>query len=156
MTKEAIGSKRTGPITRGKTYRNEPIINWMQILSVLVTRQWRIQAFAGEAGRPIAEGVHQLIILQFFFRKLHENERIWTEGCVPLDPPLLTCTAGLVVGHIFSFSVSRKAFFLILRIFYKLNQMKDWFVWDPCCVDVKVAEFPKLALIHGILLSLLI
>ena len=31
-------------------------------------------------GAPTPEGVRQPIILQIFCRKLHENERIWTEG----------------------------------------------------------------------------
>ena len=34
------------------------------------------------------------IIFQFFCRKLHENERIWTRGCAslapPLDPPMMS------------------------------------------------------------------
>ena len=39
--------------------------------------QWRIQVFlVGEGGANSQSG----IILQTFCRKLHENERIWTQG----------------------------------------------------------------------------
>ena len=51
--------------------------------------QWRIQDFP-EGAAPTPKNA---IIFQFFCRKLHENERIWTPGgraslAPPLDPPM--------------------------------------------------------------------
>ena len=49
-------------------------------------QQWRIQDFPRGGGAPTPKSA---IIFQFFCRKLHENERIWT----PLAPPpwILQC-----------------------------------------------------------------
>ena len=45
---------------------------------------------------------------------------------------------------------------LVLEILTTVQVMADWVVFNIAGVVVKVAEFPKLALMHGILLSLLI
>ena len=47
-----------------------------------------------QRGAPAHAGMHQPIIVQIFCRKLHENERNWTETGwsvlgAPLDPPLI-------------------------------------------------------------------
>ena len=53
-------------------------------LSSCYRRQWRIQDFP-QGGAPTPKSA---IIFQFFPRKLHENERIWTPGGRPWRPPL--------------------------------------------------------------------
>ena len=45
--------------------------------------QWRIQDFLGSTN---SGGVRQHIIMQNLYRKLHENERILTEGGRPTRP----------------------------------------------------------------------
>ena len=59
------------------------------------TTQWRIQDFPGGGG--VSAPTHKsTIIFQSFCRKLHENERIWTEGRVPgapLGSANATCTS---------------------------------------------------------------
>ena len=58
--------------------------------TVCILLQWRIQDFP-QGGAPTPKSA---IIFQFFPRKLHENERIWTPGGgtrpwhPPLDPPM--------------------------------------------------------------------
>ena len=52
--------------------------------------QLRIQNFP-EGGAPTPKMGVLTIILQIFWQKLHENERIWTGGvslATPLDPPM--------------------------------------------------------------------
>ena len=55
------------------------------------SKQWRIQDFP-EGGAPTPKSA---IIFQFFSRKLHENERIWTPRGArpwrPLDPLMQRC-----------------------------------------------------------------
>ena len=59
--------------------------------SNFVSLQWRIQDFP-QGGAPTPKSA---IIFQFYPRKLHENERIWTPGGgarpwrPPLDPPVV-------------------------------------------------------------------
>ena len=43
-------------------------------------------------------GVYQPIIWQHFCQKLHENERIWTDGGVSLVPPLGSATVNYFDG----------------------------------------------------------
>ena len=57
------------------------------IYPMKVTRnlnQWRIQDFPQE-GAPTPKSA---IIFQFFYRRLHENERILDRGGASLAPPL--------------------------------------------------------------------
>ena len=53
--------------------------------------QWRIQDFPDGGGAPTSWWGRQAIISPNFYRKLHENERIWTErgggGRVPGATP---------------------------------------------------------------------
>ena len=56
---------------------------------IIIIYQWRIQDFP-QGGAPTQRNV---IIIQIFCWKLHENERIWTPGGArpwrpPLDPPM--------------------------------------------------------------------
>ena len=46
--------------------------------------------------RPIPEGVHQLIILEFFSENCMKMKEFGPRGCVSLDPPLLNCTTLVV------------------------------------------------------------
>ena len=70
------------PLSRGKDgIRNRPI-------SVLL-RSNRIQCRIQDFPQRDAQTPKSAIIFQFFPRKLHENERIWTPqgGRVPGAPP---------------------------------------------------------------------
>ena len=79
------------------TFLNLPtfsMLNWMDIPSTMESVQWRIQDFPGGGGANFQGGGYKPIIWPNFYRKLHENERIWTEkggACPwrPLDPPTL-------------------------------------------------------------------
>ena len=111
-------------------------------LSKSYRQQWRIQDFP-DGGAPTPRWGHQPTILPNFYRKLHENERIWTPRggahpwCPPLDPPMVKDThyqAHLKVR--FRFRVKVTHYYFSTEKFWKKSCFGFWGSIMSVCLSV--------------------
>ena len=92
-------------------------------------QQWRIQNFPEGAPTPKGETLNYYILI--FCRKLHENERNWTEsGCALLKPPLplrrirqrldsIYCKSSVFSGRLFFGGAGGASVFSISWVFLR-------------------------------------